>query len=151
MIDIQNCSDRKPNLEHQELPFEVFGHPQQVLEDFRLTTPEKRAVLAAWASDANAISHLPALRQLPDGSIVKLDDILRALKALDEPAERGPKSGSLLWKQPFKGRRMPLRQWLRRRRGPDDDDDPPPCPADAAPRPRGGGGAAFARAEPIWA
>ena len=91
MIDIQNCSDRKPNLEHQELPFEVFGHPQQVLEDFRLTTPEKRAVLAAWASDANAVSHLPALRQLPDGSIVKLDDILRALKALDEPAERGPK------------------------------------------------------------
>ena len=59
MINIQNCSDRKPNLEHQELPFEVFGHPQQVLEDFRLTTPEKRAVLAAWASDANAVSHLP--------------------------------------------------------------------------------------------
>ena len=32
MIDIQNCSVKKPNLEHQELPFEVFGHPQQVLE-----------------------------------------------------------------------------------------------------------------------
>ena len=86
-----------------------------------LTNPEKRAVLAAWASDANAVSHLPALRQLPDGSIVKLDDISRPLKALDEPAERGPKRGSLLWKQPFKRRRMPLRQWLRRGRWWDDD------------------------------
>jgi len=78
MIDIQNCSDRKPNREHQRVPFEVFGHPQQVLEESRLTTAEKRAVLAAWASDANAVPHLQALRQLPDGSIVKLEDIARS-------------------------------------------------------------------------
>lgn len=131
---------------------EVFGNPDDVLDNPSLTTQEKRAVLASWASDANAVPHLPALRQLPDGSIVKLDDILRALKALDgvEDASRPqPRGLTLLWQKPFGRRALALRHWSRFRRRSDDNDDPPPCPVGVAIRPRDGGGAAIACAEPI--
>lgn len=131
---------------------EVFGRPEDVLDDPRLSAQEKRAVLASWASDANAVPHLPALRQLPDGSVVKLDDILHALKALDDSDEISvQKSGGLLWRRSFRRRRPMMRQWLRHKQGRDDDDDPPPCPVSAAIGPTGGGGAAFACAEPICA
>jgi hypothetical protein len=130
------------------------GHPDDIVDDPRLTVQEKRAVLASWASDANAVPHLPALRQLPDGSIIKVDAIMRALKVLDGLTDPRPVSGGrgLLWKKPFNRRRSwEWRTWSRNRRGPDNDDDPPPCPAYAARPPRSGGGAAHAVAEPALA
>lgn len=146
--------------QHAREVTEVFGHPDDVLNDPSLTTQEKRAVLASWASwaswasDANAVPHLPALRQLPDGSIVKLADSLRTLKAPDgaegtvHPRASGP---TLLWQKPFQRRAWAPRNWSRFRRRSDDDDDPPPCPVGAATRPRDSGGGAFACAEPIFA
>ena len=108
-------------------------------------------MLASWASDANAVPHIPSLRQLPDGSIVNVDDILRALKTLDGPSDTNTvgEGGTVLSTQPFIRRRVGLRTWSRYRLGRDDDDDPPPCPAYAAIRPKSGGGAAFACAEPV--
>ncbi|HEX2135217.1 MAG TPA: hypothetical protein VHG30_04820 [Microvirga sp.] len=62
----------------------VFFHPREVLEHPRLSPADKRALLAAWASDACAVEGRPALRQLPDtGAVVTVDEILAALRALD--------------------------------------------------------------------
>jgi hypothetical protein len=44
----------------------------------------KRAILAAWVSDACAVENLPNWRKLPGtGALVARDDILDALRALD--------------------------------------------------------------------
>ena len=55
---------------HPTHPEDVVGHPG-------LSVAEKRAMLASWASDTRAIPGIPLLRQLDDGSIVIVDDILR--------------------------------------------------------------------------
>ena len=62
----------------------VFFHPREVLQHPRLSPADKRALLAAWPSDACAVEGRPAWRQLPDtGAVVPVDDILAALQALD--------------------------------------------------------------------
>ena len=141
--------------EHADPRSAVFGHPDDVLKDRRLTADEKRCLLAAWACDTNAVPHIPSLRQLPDGSIVNVDEILDAMKALDASVEAtSSRSGlRLLWRRPFERRRgSKLRNWTRFGRWPgDDDDDPPPCPAFAAVKPRAGGGAALAEPEILLA
>jgi hypothetical protein len=44
----------------------------------------KRAILAAWVSDACAVENLPNWRKLPGtGALVARDDVLDALQALD--------------------------------------------------------------------
>jgi hypothetical protein len=125
---------------------EVFGHPYDVVDNPSLSPDEKRALLASWASDANAVPHLPSLRQLPDGSIVKVDDILGALKAMDERCDivNGRGNRTKVWRLPLR-RRRGTGTWSGP--GRDDDDDPPPSPAIAAIRPKDGGGAAFAHPE----
>jgi len=68
-------------------PAAAFAHPLQVVEDADLTLNEKRAILASWASDACATTAAPALRpQLPGGKLVTFDDIMDALRELDEQA-----------------------------------------------------------------
>jgi hypothetical protein len=64
-------------------PGEAFSHPSEVLADLDLTTNEKRAILASWASDACAIEAMPELRAAANGSTVKFDDIMQALRELD--------------------------------------------------------------------
>jgi hypothetical protein len=120
-----------------------------------MSTDEKRALLASWASDVHAVPGLPSMRQLEDGSLVDVDEILHALKALDasgpgsfftQPAE--------LWRMPPSRRSRPaFRNWTRilYRRRRDGDDDPPPCPAYAAIPPKVGGGGAFAYPDPALA
>ncbi len=62
----------------------VFAHPSDVLEAPALTGSDKRALLAAWASDACAVEGRPALRWLPrTPEPVTVDDILSSLQALD--------------------------------------------------------------------
>ena len=154
MTDLQSFPDTYRQYEHPDLAPDVFGQPDDVLNSPRLTPQEKRAVLASWASDMHAVPHVPSLRQLPDGSIIKVDDILRALKALDERVDLGSAGGSCvpLWQRSFKRRRTwDLRKFSRYGRRPDDDDEPPPCPAIAATRPKSGGGAAFAVPGPVLA
>lgn len=110
-----------------------FMHPDEVVGDLWLTHAEKRELLASWASDARAVPDAPALRQLDNGAVVRVDDVLRALKSINE--------GEVSEHTTFDPRRsltdlrtrLPLRLRLPPRRGwPDDDDDPPPCPATIA-------------------
>jgi hypothetical protein len=138
-----------------DLNYRPYGHPDEVLEDPSLSIDDKRALLASWASDANAVPHVPVLRQLPDGSMVRVDDIFRALKVLDAIEDGGglSKHYPATWRPPFaQPRGLSSRKWpWERRRPDDDDDDPPPCPAYAARLPRGSGGGAFALPEPVAA
>ena len=72
-------------------PGDVFRHPREVLTYPGLSTAEKRAILASWASDARALESCPALRCLPGcrAEPVPLDAILAALQALDgEPVDQ---------------------------------------------------------------
>lgn len=59
-------------------PFSVAGHPSM--------EPEvKRAILASWASDKNAIENQPAMRQPPHlDKPVSIGDILDAMRTLDQ-------------------------------------------------------------------
>jgi len=117
-----------------------FGHPDDVLRHPTMSIAEKRALLASWASDARAIPGVPILRQLDDGSVLMVDQILRALTALDDDQKNpGPDGANRLAQAPFERRllnRWP--SWVRRRRRGGDDDEPP-CPAHAALPRRGGG------------
>lgn len=120
----------------------TFSHPDEVLANSYLTVPEKRGLLASWLSDANTVPNLPTQRQLPDGSVVTAEDILRALRTLDAigGTANAERSRTLPWCISFERRRGRVcRNAVRPRRGPDDD-DPPPCPAFAMPRSRGRGG-----------
>src|SRR5882757_644316 len=71
-------------------PALAFEHPMKVVDDPDLTLSEKRAVLASWASDACAVEAAPALRRVP-GVVrtVRFDDVMDALRLLDEQARRG--------------------------------------------------------------
>ena len=66
-------------------PWQAFAHPFDVVRDVDLTTGEKRAILASWASDACAVEAAPALRASASGEPVTWDDIMDALKELDQP------------------------------------------------------------------
>jgi hypothetical protein len=64
-------------------PFDVARHPQ-------LEPEVKRAILASWASDRAAVADRPALRHPPElDRPVAVDDVLAALRSLDEPSQRG--------------------------------------------------------------
>jgi hypothetical protein len=67
-------------------PAGTFAHPLDVVRDPGLTLDEKRAILASWASDACAVEAVPELRQTPNGNTVRFDDIMNALRMLDQDA-----------------------------------------------------------------
>ena len=71
-----------------------FEHPDEVIASPVLSRDEKRALLASWASDAWAVESAPALRQCPGqaGRHVLLDDVLKALRALDPDGPDGPRT-----------------------------------------------------------
>jgi hypothetical protein len=132
--------------------------PDEVLANPRMSVDDKRAVLASWASDACAVENQPTLRRLDSGRIIRLEDILRCLNALDHGSgrDKGKPRRNLPWRTAFDRRGTFLRAWRRGGRvtRDDHDDDPPPCPAVAAPRPpRGGQSGAFAVGdrEPVFA
>jgi hypothetical protein len=108
----------------------IYTHPDEVTSDPKLTTAEKRAVLASWISDVRAVENAPSLRRLDSGAVVEVDAIMRALGSLDELAP----IGNCKQLPPSDRRRSVISKWLRRERPPlrsndDDDDDPPPAPA----------------------
>jgi hypothetical protein len=72
-------------------PARAFEHPMKVVDDSDLTSAEKRAILASWASDACAVEATPAPRQ-PPGSPrrVEFDDVMDALRAIDRRAGERP-------------------------------------------------------------
>jgi len=77
------------NLDDLLRPADAFSHPQEVVCDPDLSINEKRAILASWASDACSVEAMPALRRSPAGNAASFDDIMDALKALDEQARQG--------------------------------------------------------------
>jgi hypothetical protein len=114
-------------------------HPDDVLSNLQLTRPQKREILASWASDARAVHDMPALRQLDNGAIVRVDDVLRALRILDDSAASGQYAAGLFRssvrhqrRRPVSGPKIAPRPVSRD----DDDDDPPPCPGVIARFPR---------------
>jgi hypothetical protein len=82
---------RELNLDDLLRPADAFSHPQEVVCDPDLSIGEKRAILASWASDACAVEAIPALQKSPAGMTVTFDDIMDALKELDEKARQGLK------------------------------------------------------------
>ena len=52
-------------------PAGAFRTPMEVVNDPDMTTQEKRAILASWASDACAVEAAPDLRQPPSAPIVR--------------------------------------------------------------------------------
>ena len=69
-------------------PAQAYEHPSKVLADPDLTLNEKRAILASWASDACAVEASPELREPVPGRIVRYDEIMDALRQLDQEARR---------------------------------------------------------------
>jgi hypothetical protein len=67
-------------------PAQAFGHPSDVLGDPALTLIEKRAILASWASDACVVETASDLRSKASGAPVLFDDIMKALRTLDQKA-----------------------------------------------------------------
>jgi len=61
-----------------------FNRPRDIVSDPILTLARKRQLLAYWASDVHAVTGAPALRTYAFGPTVSIDDILSALKELDE-------------------------------------------------------------------
>jgi hypothetical protein len=88
MID---CTDNVVDLNAILHPGSVYDHPRDVVADTTLSTAEKRAILASWASDAAAVASNPALRELPGSHrIVSIDEVLEALSELDHEPKHPP-------------------------------------------------------------
>lgn len=93
-------------------PAAVFDHPRDVLNDPDLTKQEKRAILSAWVSDACAVQCLPGMRQLPDARApVSFDEIIDALKSLDDDLPPQAHAGSPLSVAPWRSERR--HEWDR--------------------------------------
>jgi len=89
-------------------PAGAFRTPGDVVSDPDMTVQEKRAILASWASDACAVEAAPDLRRPPSMPIVPFDDIIDALKALDDEAPDKPQCGKFTnrgrrWKDLYHG------------------------------------------------
>jgi hypothetical protein len=65
-------------------PAQAFDSPADVVRDPDLTVSEKRAILASWASDACAVEAAPDLRAARPGRVLRFDEIMDALRALDK-------------------------------------------------------------------
>jgi hypothetical protein len=66
-----------------------FAHPREVVADQELNPMEKRAILAAWASDISAVESHPEFRWLSGTpGPVPFSHILDGLRALDAETER---------------------------------------------------------------
>jgi hypothetical protein len=64
--------------------FWSFQYPHQVVSDRNLSLEEKRAILAAWASDVHAVESFPTLRHLLGTSFpVTFSSIIDARLCLD--------------------------------------------------------------------
>ena len=75
-------------------PVSHYGSPDDVLDDAKLSTEEKRLILSSWASDMYAVESHPALREVPGiPRRLRLDDILAALKQLDDETDPPPRGG----------------------------------------------------------
>ncbi len=69
-----------------------YDSPDDVLNDAKLSTDEKRMILSSWASDMYVVESHPTLREVPGiPHRLRLDDILAALKRLDDDTDPPPR------------------------------------------------------------
>jgi hypothetical protein len=61
-----------------------YFHPREIVADASLTVSRRRALLAHWLSDANAVRGAPGLRRSSAGVTVSVDELRAALCRLDE-------------------------------------------------------------------
>ena len=87
MTDHDDNDDRY-DLDEVLHPANAFAHPSEVVNDPDLTLSEKRAILSSWASDACAVEAAPAWRRPPGNRPVPFDDIMDALRELDQQARQ---------------------------------------------------------------
>lgn len=81
-------------------PVTHHDSPEEVLNDARLSGDEKRMILSSWASDTYAVESQPTLREIPGiPRRLRLEDILVALKRLDDDNDPPP-SGGLAMRRP---------------------------------------------------
>jgi hypothetical protein len=86
------ATDNVTDINYLLHPGTAFDHPKDVVVHPELTTSEKRAILASWASDAAAIASCPALRSSQGlKKPVAIDEILEALQALDGGPHHPPR------------------------------------------------------------
>jgi hypothetical protein len=75
-------------------PVSHYDSPDDVLNDATLSTDEKRVILSSWASDMYVVESCPAFREIPGiPRRLHLDDILAALKQLDDENDPPPRGG----------------------------------------------------------
>ena len=91
-------------------PAGAFRTPMEVVNDPDMTTQEKRAILASWASDACAVEAAPDLRHPTGTSPIRFDDIMDALKRLDGEVANKPTYGKFInrarrWKDLYRSDR----------------------------------------------
>jgi hypothetical protein len=110
-----NSENRKDfELDRLLHPAGAFRTPMEVVSDPDMTTQEKRAILASWASDTCAVEAAPDLRQpLGTSPPVCFDDIIDALKRLDGEAVNKPTYGKFInrarrWKALYRSDRGAL-------------------------------------------
>lgn len=61
-----------------------YDHPREIVADERFSVPRRRALLAHWLSDRHAVRGVPGLRSVSTGVTASVDDLMAALRALDE-------------------------------------------------------------------
>jgi hypothetical protein len=82
------------NINHLFHPTAHYTSPDNVLNDQKLSAPEKRIILSSWASDMFAVESCPALREIPGmGHPIRLADILATLRRLDGEDDDPPRPG----------------------------------------------------------
>ena len=87
-------------------PYWSFNYPHQVVSDASLDLEEKRAILAAWASDIHAVESLPALRHLPGTPYpVTYSSIMAARFRLDQYHKPAPDNDDPPTPSPLRARR----------------------------------------------
>jgi hypothetical protein len=80
------------NVESLFHPVPHYESPDNVLEDSTLSTDEKRVILSSWASDMYVVESHPTLREIPGiPHKLRLEDILAALKQLDDDTDPPPR------------------------------------------------------------
>ena len=81
----------------------LYFHPLEIVNDPDISRKRKRALLADWASDRNAVESKPALRRNPvTGAQCTLAEIVAALRLLDDDGTPPPAASAV--RAPPRGR-----------------------------------------------
>jgi hypothetical protein len=85
--DLDLITDSDDDLELTRADFIGYYHPREIVADPELTIARKRALLAHWLSDVNALPGTPHIRRSPAGVTTSVNEIRAGLDKLDEMVE----------------------------------------------------------------